>query len=276
VVGIGGTIGGVSSTERALAIALDAAEREGFATRMFGGADMARLPLYDPKATTRTDDERAFVDAVRRASAVIIASPGYHGSISGVVKNALDLLEETAQDARPYLADMPVGLIATAYGWQATGSTIAALRSIVTRCAAGRRPSRRRSTARSPNSTTKAARATRPWSSSYAWSVARSPASHRWCKPDAGDAPRLRTLRRGPARERGRRLHLLVRVHLLRRLRRCARRALPQLRRRAPRPPHPHRQGAEAAPRGDRAAVPELRLSYTPPRWHRSRRCLPS
>ena len=131
VVGIGGTIGGVSSTERALRIALDAAEREGFRTRMFGGADMARLPLYDPKATTRTPDEQAFVEAVRTASAVIIASPGYHGSISGVVKNALDLLEETARDARPYLADVPVGLIATAYGWQATGSTIAALRSIV-------------------------------------------------------------------------------------------------------------------------------------------------
>ncbi|WP_137898184.1 NADPH-dependent FMN reductase [Sphingomonas sp. 2SG] len=131
VVGIGGTIGGISSTERALRIALDAAEREGFRTRMFGGADMARLPLYDPRATNRTADEEAFVDAVRQASAVIIASPGYHGSISGVVKNALDLLEETAKDARPYLADMPVGLIATAYGWQATGSTIAALRSIV-------------------------------------------------------------------------------------------------------------------------------------------------
>ena len=131
VVGIGGTLGGISSTERALRIALDAAEREGFRTRMFGGADMARLPLYDPRATSRTADEEAFVDAVRQASAVIIASPGYHGSISGVVKNALDLLEETARDARPYLADMPVGLIATAYGWQATGSTIAALRSIV-------------------------------------------------------------------------------------------------------------------------------------------------
>ena len=131
VVGIGGTIGGVSSTERALQIALDAAAREGFATRLFGGADMARLPLYDPKATTRTADETDFVEAVRRASAIIIASPGYHGSISGVVKNALDLLEETAHDRRAYLADMPVGLIATAYGWQATGSTIAALRSIV-------------------------------------------------------------------------------------------------------------------------------------------------
>ncbi|WP_374944428.1 NADPH-dependent FMN reductase [Sphingomonas sp.] len=132
VVGIGGTIGGVSSTERALRIALDAACQQGFRTRMFGGADMARLPLYDPKATTRTPEEREFVETVRQASALIIASPGYHGSISGVVKNALDLLEETARDAaRPYLADMPVGLIATAYGWQATGSTIAALRSIV-------------------------------------------------------------------------------------------------------------------------------------------------
>ena len=131
VVGIGGTIGRVSSTERALRIALDAAAAEGFRTRMFGGADMARLPLYDPRATDRTPEERGFVDCVRQASAVIIASPGYHGSISGVVKNALDLLEETARDARPYLADMPVGLIATAFGWQATGSTIAALRSIV-------------------------------------------------------------------------------------------------------------------------------------------------
>ena len=131
IVGIGGTIGAVSSTERALRLALDAVEREGYRTRLFGGEDMARLPLYDPRATSRTSQEREFVDAVRAASGVIIASPGYHGSLSGVVKNALDLLEETAKDERPYLADMPVGLIATAYGWQATGSTIAALRSIV-------------------------------------------------------------------------------------------------------------------------------------------------
>ena len=131
VVGIGGTIGGVSSTERALMIALDAAAQQGFETRLFGGEALAELPLYNPRAHARTESEQRFVAAVRRASAVIIASPGYHGSISGLVKNALDLLEETARDPRPYLADMPVGLIATAYGWQATGSTIAALRSIV-------------------------------------------------------------------------------------------------------------------------------------------------
>lgn len=132
VVGIGGTVGGISSTERALRIALDAACGAGFRTRLFGGEAMARLPLYNPKAAERTPEEQAFVAAVRDASAIIIASPGYHGSISGLVKNTLDLLEETARDhRRTYLADMPVGLIATAYGWQATGSTIAALRSIV-------------------------------------------------------------------------------------------------------------------------------------------------
>jgi FMN reductase len=132
VVGIGGTLGGPSSTERALRIAIAAAAREGLRTRVFGGFALGELPLYNPKADGRTSQERAFVDSVREASALIIASPGYHGNISGAVKNALDLLEETARDpARPYLADMPVGLISTAYGWQATGSTIAALRSIV-------------------------------------------------------------------------------------------------------------------------------------------------
>lgn len=131
VVGIGGTIGSVSSTERALRTAMTAAADEGFRTHVFGGEDLARLPLYNPRAATRTEAEQVFVDTVRQASAIIIASPGYHGSISGLVKNALDLLEETAKDERPYLADLPVGLIATAYGWQATGSTIAALRSIV-------------------------------------------------------------------------------------------------------------------------------------------------
>lgn len=131
VVGIGGSIGGVASTERALMIALEAAAREGFATQLFGGEALAELPLYNPKGSVRSAGERAFVDAVRASSALIIASPGYHGSLSGLVKNALDLLEDTARDARPYLADMPVGIIATAFGWQATGSTIAALRSIV-------------------------------------------------------------------------------------------------------------------------------------------------
>jgi FMN reductase len=129
-VGIGGTLGGVSTTERALSACLDALAEQGFETQLFGGEALGRLPLYAPGDTARTAEEQAFVAAVRQASAVVIASPGYHGGVSGVVKNALDLLEETSRDARPYLTDLPVGLIATAAGWQATGTTLSALRDI--------------------------------------------------------------------------------------------------------------------------------------------------
>jgi FMN reductase len=129
IVGIGGTTVAGSSTERALRIALAAAADAGAQTWLFGGEALAALPLYTP-GIARTAGEADLVTAVRAASGIIIASPGYHGSVSGLVKNAIDLLEETARDSRPYLSDVPVGLIATAYGWQATGSTVAALRSI--------------------------------------------------------------------------------------------------------------------------------------------------
>lgn len=131
VVGIGGTTVPGSSTERALQIALKNAEAAGMRTQLFNGEALARLPLYTPRTQDRTQGEHDFVAAIRACSGLILASPGYHGSVSGLVKNAIDLIEETAGDQRPYLDNRPVGLIATAYGWQATGTTITALRTIV-------------------------------------------------------------------------------------------------------------------------------------------------
>ena len=65
------------------------------------------------------------------ADALILAAPGYHGTVSGLVKNALDYLEDLAKDSRPYLHGRSVGLIATAYGDQASMSTLLTMRSIV-------------------------------------------------------------------------------------------------------------------------------------------------
>jgi FMN reductase len=62
---------------------------------------------------------------------VELVSPGYHGTVSGLVKNALDYVEDLRADPRPYLDGRAVGCVAMALGWQATVTTLTALRSIV-------------------------------------------------------------------------------------------------------------------------------------------------
>jgi FMN reductase len=130
IVGIGGTAKAGSSTEHALRISLKAAEREGARVRLFGGDKLVRLPHFLTEEAAASIEARELLADIRQADGLILASPGYHGSISGLVKNAIDYLEETAKDSRVYLEGIPVGLITTAYGWQATGSTLATLRAI--------------------------------------------------------------------------------------------------------------------------------------------------
>ena len=131
IVGIGGTVREGSSTERALAASLVHAESLGAETRLLGGAFLSRLPIFDPRPMETCEAQLELAEAVRGAHGVIVASPGYHGSISGVIKNALDTLELTRTDAQPYFAHKPVGTIITADGWQAAGTTLMALRAII-------------------------------------------------------------------------------------------------------------------------------------------------
>ncbi len=131
IVGIGGTVRPDSTSEMALAQALAAAKSAGAETILFGGAFLAGLPHYDPRTASDNAEQGRMVDAVRRADGLIVATPGYHGSISGLVKNALDCLEDLREDARPYLDGRAVGCVVTAAGAQAGGSTLAALRGII-------------------------------------------------------------------------------------------------------------------------------------------------
>jgi FMN reductase len=131
IVGVGGSSRAASSTERALVISLKAAEEAGARTSLFGGTFLCKLPPFEPEKQERTPEERELVEAVRSADGLIVATPGYHGGVSGLVKNALDLLEDLRDDSRSYLDGRAVGCIVTAAGWQTCGSTLAALRSIV-------------------------------------------------------------------------------------------------------------------------------------------------
>lgn len=130
IVAIGGTVNPDSSTEQALNLAVAAARAEGAQVKVFGGDYLRALPHYRGKGYG-VEDGAEFVSAVREADGVIVSAPGYHGSISGLVKNALDYLEDLARDERPYLEGRAVGLIATAYGDQATMGTLQTLRSVV-------------------------------------------------------------------------------------------------------------------------------------------------
>jgi len=129
IVGLGGTMTANSSSERVLRHVLGACEAAGAETLLFDGTALD-MPMYN-YGTPRTDKANALIAALRRAQGVVIASPGYHGTISGLIKNALDYIEDMAKDDRPYFDGRAVGLISVAAGWQATGTTLATLRSIV-------------------------------------------------------------------------------------------------------------------------------------------------
>lgn len=131
IVGLGGTIRPGSSSEKALACCLRAAEAAGAETRLLGGEFLSRLPVFDPRPGESSEPQRALADAMRAADGVVIATPGYHGSMSGLVKNALDTLELTRDDPAPYFQGRPVGVIVTADGWQAAGTTLMAVRAII-------------------------------------------------------------------------------------------------------------------------------------------------
>lgn len=131
VVGIGGSTSAASVTNLLLREALARVESRGARTAVFSGAELAQLPIFTLDGAASSEPASALVDAVRAADAVIIATPGYHGGMSGLVKNAIDHLELLRDDERPYLDGRAVGVIVAASGWQACGTALVAVRSAI-------------------------------------------------------------------------------------------------------------------------------------------------
>jgi FMN reductase len=127
ILAFGGSTRSGSSSELALRAAARSAEQLGAIVEVIDGPQLV-LPIYQPELPARGERARALVDAIRRADGVFIASPGYHGTVSGLVKNALDYMEDLRGGERDYLDGLPVGCIAVAHGWQAAVSTLNNLR----------------------------------------------------------------------------------------------------------------------------------------------------
>ena len=92
VVGIQGSLRAGSYSRQALKIALDKVEQLG-AEVEFLDLETLHLPFCNgAKSYPEHPDVAKFQAAVAAADGLILATPEYHGSVSGVLKNALDLL----------------------------------------------------------------------------------------------------------------------------------------------------------------------------------------
>jgi FMN reductase len=128
VLGIGGGLRGESHSLVTLKVALEAAEKAGAQTDLVD-LQTIRLPFYEPdkELSDYPAEVKRFVERIARADGYVWSSPAYHGTVSGVVKNALDFIEFLSDENPPYLDGKPVGLISTAGGTMAAVTTIQAL-----------------------------------------------------------------------------------------------------------------------------------------------------
>ncbi|AIC17019.1 NADPH-dependent FMN reductase [Nitrososphaera viennensis] len=88
ILGVAGSMRSGSYSTEALKMALELAKKHGAEVRLL---DLSKtvLPLRDPSAPASEQVEAA-AKAVAWADALILASPDYHGSMSGTIKNFLD------------------------------------------------------------------------------------------------------------------------------------------------------------------------------------------
>ena len=86
VLGVAGSTRRGSYSTQAVKIALEHAKKQGAEVRLL---EISKLPLYEPSAPAAKELGQA-AEAGAWASAIILASPDYHGSMSGAIKNFLD------------------------------------------------------------------------------------------------------------------------------------------------------------------------------------------
>ncbi|MEH2030342.1 MAG: NADPH-dependent FMN reductase [Nostoc sp.] len=124
IIGIGGSLRSNSYTQLALQVAVQRVEALGAEVEVL---DLRQLQLpfcSGAKEYPEYPDVKRLQDTVSQADGLILATPEYHGSVSGVLKNALDLM------SFEQLSDKVTGLI-SALGGQPNSNALNDLRLIV-------------------------------------------------------------------------------------------------------------------------------------------------
>ncbi|MEO3778483.1 NAD(P)H-dependent oxidoreductase [Micromonospora sp. B11E3] len=128
VVMVSGSLRPGSTSERVAEWCARECAAYGARTIVFPGAAL-QFPFYRPGLSRTHAGAREFLDALGRADGVVLVSPAYHGTVSGLLKNALDYVNDL-DGPRPFLDGRPVGCVAVGAGAQGAVSTLATLRTV--------------------------------------------------------------------------------------------------------------------------------------------------
>jgi NAD(P)H-dependent FMN reductase len=125
VVGISGSLRERSYTRRAVEIALHGANRSGAHTQLID-LRKYRLPFCDGREeeTSYPGDVASLRETVQQAQGLILGTPEYHGSFSGVLKNVVDLMGFDELEGKM------IGLVGVAGGAMGALGALTALRSV--------------------------------------------------------------------------------------------------------------------------------------------------
>jgi FMN reductase len=92
ITGICGSLSANGATKRALKIALDGAAELGAEVSLLELRDLDLVTFGSVAASEYPADVVSLREQIRESQGIILATPEYHGSISGVLKNMLDLM----------------------------------------------------------------------------------------------------------------------------------------------------------------------------------------
>ncbi|MFQ4142181.1 NADPH-dependent FMN reductase [Chlorogloeopsis sp. ULAP02] len=124
IVGIGGSLRSGSHSQMALRLAAQRTEALGAEVEILDLREMQLPFCTGGQEYPDYPDVQRLQDAVSSADGLILATPEYHGSVSGVLKNALDLM------SFDQLSDKVVGLISV-LGGQSNSNALNDLRVIM-------------------------------------------------------------------------------------------------------------------------------------------------
>jgi len=88
ILGIASSMRESSYSRRVLKLTLEKAEKRGAETKLLDLRAL-QLPMYHPEQNSSPELDKV-IEYVKWADAFVLASPDYHGSMSGVMKNFLD------------------------------------------------------------------------------------------------------------------------------------------------------------------------------------------